>query len=177
MAKYCVIAAELARARIFTLESSETPELERSPYLTECKTLSNPDHKASESKIWSDTRRGAHREHQGAQIAGQTAGIPHHNYDEHRDKREHRANRQFAQDIVADVKQVIRDKDVSSLVLCAENQMLGILRPELKALPADQVTLTEVNKDLANLKPQELHSKLAGDGFLPRGKRPSFGGP
>lgn len=177
MAEYCVIVAELAKARIFTLESSETPEVERSPYLTECKTFFNPDHKASESEIWSDTRRGAQREHQAAQIAGQTAGTPHHNYDEHRDKREHKANRQFAKDIVADLEQVLREKDVSRLVLCAESQMLGILRPELKALPTNQITLTEVEKDLTNLNPHELHSKLAEDGFLPRSKRPSIGGP
>ncbi|MDF0750931.1 host attachment protein [Marinobacter sp. 71-i] len=173
MADYCVITAELAKARIFTLERSETPEVERSPYLTECKALSNPDHTASEKDIWSDTRRGAQREHQG----GQGTAIPHHNYDEHRDKREHRANRQFAKDIVADLKQVIREKNVSRLVLCAESQLLGILRPELNNLPTDQVTLTQVDKDLANLKPQELHSKLAEDGFLPRNKRPSVGGP
>lgn len=177
MAAYCVTVAELAKARIFTLESSETPELERSPYLTECKTFSNPDHKASESEIWSDTRRGAHREHQASQIAGQTTGTPHHNYDEHRDNREHKANRQFAREIVADLEQVIRDKHVSRLILCAESQMLGILRPELNALASKQVTLTEVDKDLTNLKPHELHSKLAEDGFLPRSKRPSIGGP
>ena len=177
MAEYCVVAAELAKARIFTLESSEAPELERSPYLTEQKTLSNPDHKASDSDILSDTRSGAHREHQSAQAVGQTTGIPHHNYDEHRDKREHRINREYAKDIVAELKQIIRDKNVSHLVLCAEPQMLGVLRPELDTLPADQVTITEVNKDLANLKPQELHSKLADDGFLPRDRRPSVGGP
>lgn len=177
MAEYCVVTAELAKARIFTLEHSDTPESERSPYLTEQKTLSNPDHKAGESELWSDTRSGAQREHQSAQIAGQTAGIPHHNYDEHRDQREHRANREFAQDIVADLKQVIRDNNVSRLVLCAESQMLGVLRPELGALPSDQVTLTEVNKDLTDLKPHELQSKLAEEGLLPHEKRPSLGGP
>jgi len=177
MAEYCVVAAELAKARIFTLESSESPEVERSPYLVECKSLANPDHTAHESEIWSDTRRGAHREHQGGQISGQTAGIPHHNYDEHRDKREHRVNREFAKDIVADLKQVIHDKNVNRLILCAENQMLGVLRPELDALPSDKVTLTEVDKDLAHLKPEELQSKLAEDGLLPRARRPSIGGP
>jgi hypothetical protein len=42
MAEYCVVTAELAKARIFTLESSDTPETERSPYLTERRTLSKP---------------------------------------------------------------------------------------------------------------------------------------
>lgn len=177
MAEYCVVAAELAKARIFTLERSDAPELERSPYLTEQKTLSNPEYKASESDVWTDTRSGAHREHQSSQATGQPTGIPHHNYDEHRDKREHRVNREFAKDIVADLKQIIREKSVSHLVLCAEPQILGVLRPELDAIPTEQVTLTEVNKDLANLKAHELHSKLADDGFLPREKRPSVGGP
>lgn len=171
MAEYCVVAAELAKARIFTLESSDTPELERSPYLKEYKTLSNPQHTASESEIWSDSR-GAQREHQG----GQGTAVPHHNYDEHRDKREHQVDRQFAKDIVAKLKQVIQDRKVSHLVLCAESQMLGVLRPEMKSLPTDQVTLTEVDKDLAHLKAHELHSKLAEDGLLPRQKRPDAGG-
>lgn len=177
MAEYCVIAAELAKARIFTLESSDAPEVERSPYLVERKSLANPDHKAGEGEIWSDTRRGAQREHQGGQLAGQPAGIPHHNYDEHRDQREHRVNVEFAKDIVADLNQVIRDNNVSRLILCAESQMLGVLRQTLDALPGDKVTVTEVEKDLAHLKPQELQSRLAEDGLLPRAKRPDIGGP
>lgn len=173
MAEYCVVAAELARARIYTLESSETPELETSPYLVERKTLANPEHKASEGEVWTDTRRGAHREHQGAQTGTQTTGIPHHNYDEHRENNENQINRSFARDVVTDLKQVIQEKKISHIVLCAETQMLGVLRPELGALPTDQVKLTEVNKDLASLTPHELHKKLADDGLLPPQKRPN----
>ncbi|SFR47268.1 Protein required for attachment to host cells [Marinobacter daqiaonensis] len=172
MTQYSVLVAEMARARIFTLESSETPEIENSPFLVERKTLTNSQHKASDSQLWTDTRRGANREHQGGQVAGQTTGIPHHNYDEHRENNERKANREFASEVVSDLKRVIDRHNVDRVVLCAEKQMLGFLRPELSGLPEGKVQLTEVPKDLTGLKTHELHKRLASDDLLPPSRKP-----
>lgn len=176
MTGYCVVVTELARARIFTLESSDAPEVENSPYLLERKTLINPQHKAHEGDIWEETRRGAHREHQGSQSGRQPTGIPHQNFDEHRDNNERRANERFARDVVADLKEVVERHNIQHVVLCAENQMLGALRPKLEALSTDKIRLDEVNKDLTNLSSRELHKKLADDDLLPRPKRPPITG-
>lgn len=174
MTDHCVIAAELARAQIYTLESAEVPETESSPYLMERKALVNPQRKASESDIWTDTRRGAHREHQGGQLSGQTSGIPHHNYDEHQDNNERMANQSFAKDVVAEIRNVIERHKSRRVILCAEKQMLGFLRPELDALPQDKLKITEVPKDLTHFSAHELHRKLADDELLPPQNRPKM---
>lgn len=171
----CVVVAERARAHIYTLEASEAPDLETSPFLVERKTLANPQHKAHEGALWEDTRRGAHREHQPSQGPGhQTVGIPHQNFDEHRDQSLHRINTMFARDLVADLKKVIKRHNIRKVVLCAEKQMLGVLRPELAALPGGELQLKELNKDLTKFNPRELHKKLAGEKLLPRPRRPAI---
>lgn len=167
MSEYCVVAAEGARARIFILEPAEVPELESGPNLVERKTLANPEHKASDAEIWTDTRRGAHREHQTGQRQPHTTGVPHHNYDEHRDNNQDQVDRTFARDIVTELDRLIAHNGLRRVVLCAEKQMLGHLRPEISNHLSGNVELEEVPKDLANLSPHELHEKLAKDGHLP----------
>ncbi len=176
MAEYSVLVAEMAKAQIYTLESSESPEVENSPYLVERKALANTEHKASDSQVWTDTRRGAQKQHQGGQRAGQPSGIPHHNYDEHREDNQRRITRDFASEVVAELKRVSESNNARQVVICAEKQMLGFLRPELEALPGDKLKITEVPKDLTGLKPQELHKKLADDGLLPAQRKPQIMG-
>ena len=171
MTDYCVVVAERARARMFTLETSDAPEMTASPYLFERKAFTNPTRKAADEDIWTDTRRGAHREHQAAQIAGQTTGVPHHNYDEHREDNERQVNREFARDLVAELKKMLSKHGIRNVVLCAEKQMLGMLRPELDRAVTPNVRLEVVAKDLTNLSPHELHKKLAHDGLIPEQKR------
>lgn len=169
MSEYCVVVAEVARARIFTLEPAEVPEFDSGPNLVERKTLANPQHMAREGEFYSDTRRGAHREHVASQRGTQTTGIPHHNYDEHREQNERQNNRAFARTLVKEVSDLISDNGTRRIVLCAEKRMLGYLRPEMGG-QLENVQLDEVPKDLTNMSPQALHEKLAGDGYLPKRK-------
>jgi protein required for attachment to host cells len=170
MSQYCVVAAEVARARIFTLEPVEVPEFDSGPNLVERKTLTNPQHKARDSEYWTDTRRGAQREHTTSQRAGQVTGIPHHNYDEHREDNERQNNRFFARDIAQELDRMIAKNGFRRVILCAEKQMLGYLRPEINGSITNKVELQEVPKDLTSFSPHALHEKLAGEGFLPRRK-------
>lgn len=172
MAEYVVLVAEMAQARIYTLESSELPEVENSPYLVEQKCLVNPEREASDSEVWSDTRRGANREHRSGQLAGQANGIPHHNYDERRDNNERMVIKNFAREVVDEMVHVAEKHGVKRVLLCAEKQMLGFLRPTLDSLPRDKVHITEVPKDLTGFNAHELHKKLAGDHLLPPQQRP-----
>ncbi|RFA26827.1 hypothetical protein CAI21_16245 [Alkalilimnicola ehrlichii] len=171
MSEYCVVVAEVARARIFTLEPPEVPEFDPGPKLIERKSLANPQHVAQESEYWTETRRGAHREHTAAQRAGQVVGIPHHNYDEHRDQNERQNNKAFAKDLVSELDRMIAANGFRHVVLCAEKQMLGYLRPQISSHLHGDIDLREVPKDLANLSPHALHRKLANEGFLPAQKK------
>ncbi len=167
MSQYGVVAAEIARARIFTLEEAEVPEFDGGPNLVERRALENPQRKASEADIWTDTRRGAHREHIQGQRVQQTTGIPHHNYDEHREQNERDNNIAFAKLVVDELERVIKRNRLKRVVLCAEKQMLGFMRPAINSKLANKVELREVPKDLTSFTPHELHQRLANDGYLP----------
>ena len=158
MTDYCVVVAEGARARFFTLEPAEIPEIESGPNLKELRALANPAHLAhQDSSIWTETRGGRNR----------TANGPGHGYDEHRDDHEHQQESRFARDIAAELESLVRRNGTPRVVICAEKQMLGFLRGALgnHNLGAEQVV--EVAKDLAKLSPRQLHERLARDGHLP----------
>jgi protein required for attachment to host cells len=177
MSKYCVVVAEIARARIFTLEPPEVPGFDSGPNLVERKSLANPQRKASDSDMWEDTRRGAHREHTAGQRGSQVTGIPHHNYDEHREENERQHTRFFARQVIEELDRMVQDQGLRQIILCAETQMLGFLRPEIGG-NLNQVELKEVQKDLTNFSPRELHKKLSSEGYLPaRQVGSDFGGP
>ena len=158
MTDYCVVVAEGARARFFTLEPAEIPEIESGPNLREISALANPAHLAhQDSAIWTETRGGRNRNANG----------PGHGYDEHRDDHEDQQESRFAREIAGELGTVVRRNGVSHVVICAEKRMLGFLRQALSgnSLPAGNVV--EVAKDLAKLSARELHNHLARDGHLP----------
>lgn len=158
MTDYCVVVAEGARARFFTLEPAEIPEIESGPNLKEVSSLANPAHLAhQDSAIWTETRGGRNRNANG----------PGHGYDEHRDDHEAQQESRFAREITSELESLVRRNGGSRVVLCAEKRMLGFLRGAMAgtSLPAESVV--EVPKDLAKLSPRELHNHLARDGHLP----------
>lgn len=158
MSNFCVVVAEGARARFFTLEYPEIPEMQSGPDLVEQQTLVNPEHRAHQDRIFADTRGGRNR----------TSGGEAHGYDEHRDQYDADQEAHFAQDVAGHLERMARDQRARRLVLCAEKRMLGFLRTALNGHVPDGVDLREVPKDLAKLKPRELHGHLAADGHLPR---------
>lgn len=161
MSEYCVVVAEGARARFFTLERPELPELEGGPDLVEHSSLANPRHRAHDSKIYADARSGRNR----------TPGGQGHAYDEHRDGHDAEMEHRFARDIAGELGDVARRNGTRRVILCAEKRMLGFLRDDLPSLPG--VEIIEVPKDLAKLAPRELQEHLARDGLIPRRRPPA----
>lgn len=156
MSEYCVVVAGGAKARIFSLEPAELPQMESGPNLVEQASLSNPQHQAHDAEIYSDLRRGRNR----------AAFGPAHGYDDHRDGHEKEVDRKFARDVAARIGRLLSTNGYQHLVLCADARMLGMLRPSLAGLTG--IELHEVNKDLAKLNTRELHDRLADEGHLPR---------
>ncbi|PWG60991.1 host attachment protein [Spiribacter halobius] len=161
MSEYCVVVAEGARARFFTLERPDLPELEGGPDLMEHLSLANPRHRAHDSKVYADARSGRNR----------TPGGQGHAYDEHRDGHDAEMEHRFARDIARQLDGLARSNGTRRVILCAEKRMLGFLRNGLPELPG--VEIREVQKDLAKLGPRELQEHLARDGLLPRRRPPA----
>ncbi|MGD8428958.1 MAG: host attachment protein [Ectothiorhodospiraceae bacterium] len=157
MSEYCVVVAEGARARFFTLEPAAVPELESGPNLQEHNSLANPSHKAHQNKIFADTRSGRNR----STVAGA------HGYDEHRSQHDDEMEHRFARDIANELSNLTSANGTRRVVLCAEKRMLGFLRGALNGSIPNGVEVVEVAKDLAKLPARSLHERLAGQGLLP----------
>ena len=61
MNQYCVVVTNGARARFFTLEEPQFPELESGPNLVELKSLQNPQHRETGNQLWSEPKTGRNR--------------------------------------------------------------------------------------------------------------------
>ena len=158
MTDYCVVVAEGARARFFTLEPAEIPELESGPNLVERGALANPAHLAhQDSSLWTETRGGRNRNANG----------PGHGYDEHRQNHDDELEHRFARDIAGELAGMLRRNGSCRVVLCAEKRMLGFLRTALSGTSMGGSEVVEVAKDLAKESPREIHERLARDGHLP----------
>lgn len=155
MSEYCVVVAEGARARFFTLEPADIPELAGGPDLIEHDALANPQHRAHDGSIYADTRGGRNR----------TPGGQGHGYDEHRKRHDTAVERRFARDIASRLDRLARRNGTRHIILCAEKRMLGLLRGVVSAPPGTEIV--EVGKDLAKLPTAELHRHLSRDGYIP----------
>lgn len=157
MSQYCVVVAEGSRARFFTVEPAEIPELQSGPDLIEHKTMVNPEHKVHDTRLMAD-RTGSNR----------SGGGQRHEYDDHRGQRDDELERRFARQIARELDSMARGNGTRKVVVCAEKRMMGFLRPTLQGAIPNGVSLREVKKDLAKLSARQLHDHLAREGHLPR---------
>ena len=88
MTAFCVVVAEGARARLFTLEHNELPEFEGGPDLVEHDSLLNPEHRVHGEEIYADSS-GRNR----------TPGGQGYAYDEHREQHDANVEKRFAAEV------------------------------------------------------------------------------
>lgn len=160
MSRYCIVVAEGSKARFFTVEPAEIPEMETGPHLIEHKQIENPEHQAHADHLWTD-RMGRNR----------SVGMRGHRYDDHRVQRTDEMERRFAREITRELDHMARGNGTRHVVVCAEKRMLGFLRRDLDRAVPEGAELHEVAKDLAKLTPRQLHDHLARDGHLPARSR------
>ena len=161
---YCIVVADGARARLFTLDDGATDA--PGPDLVEHEDLANPEHKLAGRDKYSTTRTGSNLNPQKG---------PTHGYDDHRDKEEREHERRFARDIGSHAVALAQREHSYQLVVVAEKRMLGLLRESL-VLPAKSgIELRELAKDLTRLSATELQAHLAEAGLVPARQAPQVG--
>jgi protein required for attachment to host cells len=162
MSDYCVLVADGARARFFTLEPVEVPEMESGPNLIERRDLVNTEKEASEQDLMSDVKPGRNR----------TPGGGAHAYDDHRRQYADERERRFARRVAKETAELTNLNGIKQVVLVAEKRMLGFLRSELTPTLKSGLQVQEVAKDMSKASPRDLHEYLAKDKLLPRRKGP-----
>jgi protein required for attachment to host cells len=164
MSDYCVVVVDGARARFFTLEPANLPEMESSPNLVEQTTLVNMEKEAKDRDLLSDTKSGRNR--------GSSGGGAH-GYDDHRAQHGDEVERRFARLIADEAMSQLDSHSPSRVVLVAEKRMLGFLRAALDAVVKTGVAVEELAKDLGKLTNLQVHEHLAKDGLVPRRRNPA----
>lgn len=158
----CVVVAGGSRARFFTLEDVEYPEMQSGPNLCEVNDLVNLEKETHGSELWSDNKSGRNRGGNGAA----------HGYDDHRSQHQDEFERRFARDVAREAARLMSGNSTRQLVLVAQKRILGFLRNELDTLIKAGVEIKELAKDLSKLSPLELHEHLAREQLLPQRRTP-----
>jgi protein required for attachment to host cells len=163
MTRDCVIVADGCRARFFTLEPTEFPEIESGPNLIEVHDLIQPEKEMHPRDLWSDSKNGGNR----------GAGGGSHGYDDHREQHAEEYERRFARSVAEEALRLARRKDAKNIVLVAQKRMLGLLRNTLHPMLNSDVQVRELAKDLSKLGAHELHEHLAREELIPRRRSPA----
>lgn len=143
-----VVDATRGRLFRFTRTNDETGLHED---LVEEASLVNPQRHERPSELFSASAGSGH-------VASHGFGL-----DDHRDQHLENVDRQFAQDVLEQVRLACSSQPVDRLILCAPPRMLGHLRHG----SAGPVEVVEVAKDLTKLAPTALRAHLADHHALP----------
>lgn len=164
---YCVVAADGGRARLFTLEPVQHPEVESGPTLMEHTDLVDPELARTGQDLWASTKSGRNRA---------PGGGPAHGYDDHRTQHRAESERRFARLVAQEALGLAQQRETRTIVLAAEKRMLGFMREALEALTrGGGVAVRELAKDLSKHPPLEVHEHLAREGLLPARRTPTHG--
>ena len=164
MGEYCLVVADGTRARFFSFEATQLPDMESGPNLIEKKDLINPEAETAGRDIWTDPKSGRNT----TSGSGMT-----HGYDDHRDKHMDEFLRRFAGQISNEAVRLAQEQKAKHLILISSKRMLGFLRDSLVVPPKIDITVNELAKDLTHLSADELHVHLDSAGLIPKRRRPS----
>jgi hypothetical protein len=161
MSHYLIVVINSARARFFTLEPVEFPEMESGPRLTASTELENPEIRDGQ-EIFADSKTGRGAAPQGGSV---------HGYDDKRDQHLDELRRRFATGISEHIQKIARAKRSHTIILAASVRMRRFLYPELDTLSRQGYRVHKLSKNMINFSPQKIHEHLAQDGLVPRQKR------
>lgn len=153
-----VVVADGAKARFFSLEEKKGAGGELGSALCEEEALVNPAQMQQGQQMWSGPSSQAGHFQEGKGRA--------HSYDDRRQDHEVEFERRFAQAIAAQILSRTQTRTLDSLVLIAEPRILGILRQVLVPALPKTVKRSELDRNLCNLKPQELQEYLVQNNLI-----------
>jgi hypothetical protein len=165
MSAYTVVVANAACARFFVMTEAAIPELESSPKLTEQYSLLNAKEEKSETILRGSSKSGRNRAPSGGSYA----------FDDHRAKHETETLRRFIKQVITDAIKLTRRQNAGrTLVLAAENRVMGIARYELAAIKTNGLIIKECTRDMAGESPIKIQELLARRNLVPKMVKPTI---
>jgi protein required for attachment to host cells len=156
--KPCIVIADKARARFFTVdEANDSPFEEKHRHLREYSDLVNPEGTLTDQEVFRDRSagRGARRMSVGGGGYGSDdgKGMP---------RRE--SVRRFAKELATAASELVRSQKSKELVLVASPKFLGIVRAEVRKAIPKTCGLTELGEDLSRQGTAQIEKVLARHG-------------
>jgi protein required for attachment to host cells len=157
--KQCIVVADRARARLFSVEdSNDTPFEEGHRHLHEHRDIVNPEGKLTDRELFRDTRGGRRAR---ASVSGGGYGI-----DDGKNRQRIESARRFAKELATAASELVRSQKSTSLVLVASPKFLGVVRAEVRKSIPKNTTLTELAEDLSWHATARLEQVLTRHGVL-----------
>lgn len=156
MSNTCIVVADSARARLFTVMSDENPR--RKLRLVEQLVLVNPESQAcgknSIGRVKTD--RNTNRQ----------AG-PGHPIGAQRERHQLEHERRFGGEIVERAAALVANWSEGRMLLIAEPRLLGLMREPLRRALKRTIKLEELAKDYSGLSTAELERQFVSQRLLP----------
>jgi hypothetical protein len=161
MSDYLIVVVNRARARFFTLEPVEFPELESGPRLINRAELENKEIREVR-EMYTDSKTGRGAAPQGGSV---------HGYDDKRDQHLDELRRRFAMKVLERIHKLARTERVRTVILAASARMRRFLYPDLDTLTRRGYRVHKLSKNIINFSPKKIHEYLAEDGLVPKQKK------
>jgi hypothetical protein len=162
MGEYLIVVVNDEKARLFTLEPVDFPELESGPRIHELEDLINAEAMLGDQEKYSDSKTGRGTAPRGG---------PVHGYD---DKREHHLGelrRRFSVTVMKEAQKLAKAQHVGTIIVATAAPMGRYVSPEFETLAKQGFEVLKVAKNMINFPPQRIHAHLAYMGLVPEQKR------
>lgn len=157
--KPCIVIADRARARLFSVEDSKgTPFENGHLHLREHRDLVNPEGELRDSELFRDRRAGRKSR---SQVTGGGYGI-----DDGKDRERLESTRRFAKELATAASEFVRSQKSKALVLVASPKFLGVARTEVRKAIPKSVELTALAEDLSWHATTEVEKVLTRRGVF-----------
>lgn len=162
----CIVIADRARARFFTLEAPsqrKDPRFEPGRRLVEHQDLVNPEGKLTDAQLYRDRPGRKNR-----------STVPGSSYGTEDGKGRSRApsTRKFAKEVSSMILEFMKSKRSEELVVVAAPRFLGVLRAEFRGSLPKYAGVTELAEDLSWHTVAHIEDVLVRRGVLPPRKVP-----
>ncbi|MBI4196166.1 MAG: host attachment protein [Betaproteobacteria bacterium] len=154
MINTCIVVADGARARLFTVAEDASPR--RKYRLEEAANLVNPDVEA---------RGGGSDGAKSDRNTNRQAG-PMHPIGAQRERHRLEQERRFGAQIVEQAVALVGSWSEGRLVLIADPRLLGLMRERLRRALKSEIRLQELAKDYSGLSVSELERLFVEQGVL-----------
>ena len=161
MSDYLIVVVNRARARFFTLEPVEFPELESGPRLINRAELENTEIRVVQ-EMYTDSKTGRGAAPQGGSV---------HGYDDKRDQHLDELRRRFAMKVLERIQKLARAERARTVILAASARMRRFLYTEMDTLTRQGCRVHKLSKNIINFSPKKIHDYLAEDGLVPKQRK------